>query len=172
MKRLFFALLAACLLASAAVGFAEVDFDPSQYTDDELREIVAIINRHLSDNATQEGAVLIDSDDVYIEYRGLETHAVGYFVEIYIRNDTNEPLWLRLNNASLDGAQLSCGNSSVEIKPHSQYLSSTGSNSFILNMRDVKAYGITHGTNLKCYFTFYGGAKGSFDLDLAVDITP
>ena len=174
MKRLFVLLLIICLSICAVPCHAEVDFDPTLDTEQELREILAEINLHLSETIVHEGDVLYDSNGIYVEFRGLEEcYGDDYFLKIFIRNDTDEEVWLYLESAFLDRATLTRSNADATVAPKSLYVSSVGSRSFILYTDVLEDYGIAHGTYLECTFTlYYGDMEETIPLNLVVDITP
>lgn len=173
-KRLIAFVLACWLLLSVSVCFAETTFNLSEYTDEELQEILAKINLHFSETSVKAGDILYDANGLYIEYRGLEKpYSHGYVLKIFVRNDTNEKVSLKLSSAFVDRATLTRSNSSASIDPNSLFVSTTGSTYFILYTDVLADYGIDHGKYLECSFSISSESiKDAFDLNLSVDMTP
>lgn len=174
MKKLLAFLMAACMMLGVAGALAEVDFDPAAYAEAELREIVSKINLHLDALQIKPGDVLYDKDGVYVEFRGMEEYySSGYYLKIFVRNDTDEKVNLYLSKAYVDRAILSRSNADASIDPHALYVSSTGNHCFILYTDVLEDYGIEHGTNFESSFILtVGEEKHEFDLNLVVDMVP
>ena len=90
MRKLFALMLALTTLCTMA--YAESIFDPSQYTEEELREIDTLIHMHLT--KTEEGTVLYDDNGIYVEFKGLylEKWGDGIGVNVLIQNNSGQYL--------------------------------------------------------------------------------
>ena len=165
--------LATCLLLPISSCNSETDFDPSQYTDTELIEILSKINLYFSKKSIQEGDVLYDDNGVYIEYRGLvQINSNTYYLKIFARNETDKPIELYMNDAFVDRAKLEIANTYERIEQNSLFIST---NSYYLKTKVLADYGIDHGKYLECRFTIHiysGDITDKINLYLSVDLSP
>ena len=167
-------ILACALLFSMSACFAETNFDPSAYSDEELRDILSKINLYFSESSVREGDVLYDANGVYVEFRGVvQPLSRGYVLKIFVRNETDDEVSLYLDKALVDRATLTKSNSSAYIEPNSLFISTTRSNYFILYTDVLADYGIDHGKYLESTFSISSDSfKDTFDLNIPVDFTP
>ena len=102
-------LLAVSLLMFAVPASAEVDFDPSQYSVEELKEIQLMIHAALP---KAEGAqVVYDKDGIYIEARGVKFMNVAGgecgVLDFYAVNDSEWDIAILVEDpASYNGAYI------------------------------------------------------------------
>lgn len=152
MRKLFALMLALttlCMMASA-----ETVFDPSQYTEEELREIDTLIHMHLT--KTEEGTVLYDENGIYVEYRGLyqEPYDDGIGVNLFIQNNSGKYLTFDLQDyTAVNKATMAFWNG-INIWLHDGIMHMTKPhNEWYLNFDDLKEWGFT--TIQSIDFTIY-----------------
>lgn len=121
--KVLIALLIAALLSCSAC-LADTDFDPASYTNDELREILRTISIYLAHQ--DEGAtVLYDSDDVYIECRGLVPYySSGVLLDLYIENNRDTEIRYNIYGVAVNKYSMQFANPTAVIQPGCAYLSS------------------------------------------------
>ena len=128
------------LTSSFAYASADVNFDPSVYTSDELHEIVSIINNYLP--KTPKGEVLYNEDGVYVEFRGIYKHSSSkYIVDLYIENTKGEEISFALWYFRVNRATISLGNSGDTLEDDCIYLTSANYR-LIIDTSDLELYGI------------------------------
>lgn len=104
MKKTFALLLVLTTLCTMA--YAETAFDPSQYTEEELREIDTLIHMHLT--KTEEGTVLYDENGIYVEFKGLYLDpyhdAIG--VNVLVQNNSGKYLSFEIWDTTVNKATM------------------------------------------------------------------
>lgn len=168
----FLALLLLCgslLALPTTQAFAEVDFDPAQYTLEELDEILRIINMYYP--KTPEGEVLYDQDGLYIEYRGIYEHSHSkWIINLYVDNATGDDKTLLLTDVRANRYNISVGNNGKTIVDDSVYLSSANYG-YVIDIDDLAMYNIE--TLNRIDFTLgirNGGLLGDIIADLPISI--
>ncbi len=141
MKRLSALILALVLALGAVPALAAVDFDPSLYSPDELKEIMEMISDYLRE--AQAGRVLWDRDGILAEYRGPVRWGAGrWIVNLYIENNTAERIFVGFSGEAADGFQFHTGNNGAFVEPGVRYLAEPNLG-FIIDAANLRPYGLT-----------------------------
>ena len=89
------------------------------------------------------GQVLLDSDDILIEYLGIyEDSSNSWIINLYIENNRDEPIDVDLNNMQVNHFKMSYANGISKIPARGKYISAPNYD-VILGVDDLQTYGIT-----------------------------
>lgn len=87
--------------------------------------------------------VWFDSDDIYIEFRGLEEESSSkWIVSLYVENNRDSEIYLFLKGNRLNNCVVSLANNGITIPAGSKYLSVPKYN-FIVDIEEIAEYGLT-----------------------------
>ena len=128
--------------AYAASSKTAADFDPSEYTVDDLLLIDKAIWEAIPKTPT--GEVLYDDKGIYIEYKGIyEYSKSSWIVDLYIENNTEEDVYVTLMNGRCNRFDTGFSNNGNKIIADSVYRASA-KYQFIIDIDDLKIYDIDH----------------------------
>lgn len=92
---------------------------------------------------TSSGDVLLDSDDIYVEFRGIEEFSSeSWIINLYVENNRNSEIYLSLRNGQINKFSIDFSNNGVYIHANSRYLAEPNFD-LIINLEDLEAYGIS-----------------------------
>ena len=99
----------------------------------------------VTENASQ---VLVDQDDIYVEYRGIVEHSSSsWVINLYVENNRDNDFYLSLRNVLINGCKMSISNNGGTIQSGSKYLAEPNFD-LVLNTDDLSAYGISQITDI------------------------
>ena len=157
------------IISTSIASFASVEFDPSQYTIDELKEIISISRAYISDN--NKTSVLYDKDGVQIEYFGLVEDSLteSTMLDLLITNNSSHDMTFKLDGINVNNAKVSTSNGYITVEKNTMFRT-VPNFSMIVDINDLRAYGIstieTIDIPLTCY---YDNGSSYEDLLLHVD---
>ena len=173
MKKSLFIIVIFLSICFTIVTYADVDFDPSIYTNEELEEIISTINNYLpqSSDKSSEAEVLYDEDGVYVEFRGIYKYSSSsYIVDLYVDNTKGEEIYLSLRDGRVNRASIGFSNNGISIQDNSIYLASANFD-FIIDTDDLRPYGIDTINQLDFTLNLKtGGMFGDTFLELPVSL--
>ncbi len=89
----------------------------------------------------QESVVLLDQDNIYIEYRGIiDDSTGGLMLDIYIENNRSSDIGINFDDSLINQYQVELPNSITTVKANSKYLSKANYD-FLIDLNGLKAYG-------------------------------
>ncbi len=108
------------------------------------------------DRASARDMVLYDSDNILVEFRGLEKHFDdSYIINIYVENNQDEDFYFILSDVRANGCVVDLSNwDCVLIPSHSKYLAYPN-NDYILDNDDLQPYGIDKIDSMDFKINFY-----------------
>lgn len=165
MKKFVAILTVALSLCFASVAFADVDFDPSIYTKEELIGIISTINKYLP--KTPNGQVLFEGGGVYVEFRGIHKYGYNYTIDIYLDNSSGKEVYLDLDDPRVNRAKIPLGSNGISILDDSIYLASANYD-LIIYTNDLKAYGISAIERLEFTLSLGTGMFGDSFVELPI----
>jgi len=127
------------LVGCTASALADVQFDPSNYTKEELLTIDAMITSYLRN--TNEGNIIYDENGITIEFLGISPDIFGYLVELLIINESADKVYAIVNDLMINRCTVSGVGSFFDISSNSIYATKANSN-FIFKNDDLESYGI------------------------------
>ena len=169
--KIFISLLISTIVLSCLTAFAEVDFDASQYTTEELQEIISKARTYIP--ITSEADVLYDQDGIYIEYHGLEYDSTfnNTMLNILIRNNTGYDLIFKLDGINLNNAKVSTSNGRIEVENNTLFLTAPNY-SMLIDTDDLAAYGFDTISSIDAPLEYYsedGEIYGKMNLHADID---
>ena len=140
-------LIIAIIFVSTLAAYADVEFDPSQYSEEELSAIQEKISNYLSSlSKTEEDEdenVLYNENGIYIEYRGIVHYSKDSWIfNIYVENSSGKELFMTTKKLRINRFAMGFSNNGAKISDGTIYLSSPNFR-FILDTDDLKEYGIS-----------------------------
>ena len=126
------------------------------YSETESEETSA--EEETEEDTTVETVVLLDENDIYVEYRGLaEYSSTSWLVNLYIENNSDVEIYVSLRNVLVNDCKVSIANNSATIQPESKYLVEPNFD-FVLDIEDVVLYGLSNIDTIE------------YDLEISTDI--
>ncbi len=147
MKKTLSLFVALVMMLGSGIAAADVDFDPAQYSIDQLEEIQRIIAGYLPRNL--EGQVLYDQDDLYIECKGIALHqATTWVINLYVDNKTNDEVYIALGGGKANGCIIKISSAKTTVLGNSVYLADPNFDNLI-SVSALRDYGITNLTSVE-----------------------
>ena len=167
-----------CMLVSGLPksAFDSGDFDPSSYSVEELSAIQDSISNYLSstdetDKNEEDKNVLYNENGIYIEYRGIAHYSrKSWIVNIYVDNSSGKDIYVDTNNVRINRFAIGLSNDGARITDGSIYLANPNYD-FIINVEDIKEYGISAIEKIEFDLRIYEGSWISGEQIAEVPIT-
>ena len=128
------------LVGCTASALADVQFDPSNYTKEELLTIDAMIVCHLRN--TKEGNIIYDENGMTIEFLGIGRTDYGYYVvELLITNESADKVYAVVDDLMINRCTVSRLGAFFDISSNSVYSTKINGNA-VFEPSDLESYGI------------------------------
>lgn len=172
MKRLLIVFLVVLSLISMSSVYATVDFDPSQYTVEELIEIDDLIWKAIP--KIIDGTILYDANGIKVIYGGLEEFSKGHLIRILLDviNDTDSNITLYGRNLAVNRYTFDFSNGLIDVVNNTIYLAKTD-NRMELFIKELKMCDISNINSIDFDINIKNDQNGdwidSFHVHLDVD---
>lgn len=119
-----------------------------------------------------EAIVLVDTDEYYVEYRGIEEYSSSsYIVSLYVENNSTDEIYLTLTDKLINKYAIGLGNGSTTIEAGGKYLSSPNFD-FVISVDDLEVCGITTIETMTFNVNIATGMFGDTLLEMPVSLEP
>ena len=158
---------------------SDISFDVDVRTDifgDEILNIpaeIGNINKSVSEEPAElnAGKVILDQDGLHVEYLGISEYSdQSWIVSLYAENNSDDKVYLSLNDVLVNGYNVNLSNNGVNIPAHAKYLSSPNFD-LIINTDDLESYGIEKIDTLTGTLNISTGFLGDTIVETSVDLS-
>lgn len=148
MKKIFIYCLICLSLIAGITGCSSNDNDTSQNKEktsknNESQETLGKNESNSNEEQeNQKSIVLLDQDNIYIEYRGIIDNSTdGLMLDIYIENNRDSDIKVSFDDSLINQYQIQLPNSYTTVKSNSKYLSKANYD-FLIDLDGLKAYDV------------------------------
>ena len=161
MKKLVM-MMVVMILASTIATYADVEFDPSQYSKEELSTIQGLISNYLSasdENEEDENKnVWYNENGIYIEYKGIAHYSKkSWILNIYVDNSSGKEIYVDTNNVRINRFSVGLSNDGARITDGSIYMANPNFD-FIIDIEDLKEYEVSAIEKIEFDLRIYEGS--------------
>ncbi|WP_296878433.1 hypothetical protein [Thomasclavelia sp.] len=129
-------------------------------------------NKTNEEQKKQENIVLLDQDNIYIEYRGIIEYSLEtWMMNIYIENNKDSDVYIIFSDSLINQSEIGFSNGYATIKANSKYLSEPNFD-FLIDLEDLNAYSIDSIDNLSFQLSIYTELLGDLILEKSIELTP
>lgn len=166
MKRLFILHMSIILVLGLLLpAYADVDFDPSKYTVEELKEIRDLLYQWIPRSPEKE--CVYNENGIYIEARGIKTERTWGDMPViwfYVENNSDQDICVKLADeadpygyyAYINRCKVEISNVVSEVPKSVIYMSGTSDElAFMFESESLQDYEITEITSLKYDLRLY-----------------
>ncbi len=110
-----------------------------------------IPSEYIAPAAPQSSEILLDENDVYVEFRGIsEYSSQSWIINLYVENNRSSEIYLYLGDGQINKFSIGFSNNGISIPANSKYLASPNFD-LIIDLDDLAEYGITSIETLDFY---------------------
>lgn len=108
----------------------------------EIKKVITTVNGNNTE--VQSSDVLLNSDNIYVEFRGIEEYSSkSWIVNLYVENNRDSEIYVSLRDGQVNKFSMGFSNNGISIPAGSKYLAAPNFD-LIINIDDLNDYGITN----------------------------